>query len=88
MLATRVVGLAWAVGDATTGLLLPDRDPARWASAAAGLLANPRRLAAMGQAAAQFSRAHSWGETAERLLGIYRALLGASDAVSVLEWTS
>ena len=87
VLATRVGGLTWAVGDATTGLLLPDRDPARWAAAAAGVLGNPRRLAAMSQAAAQFSRAHGWGETAERLLGIYRGLTDAADG-AVLERTS
>jgi len=87
VLATRVGGLTWAVGDATTGLLLPDRDPARWAAAAAGVLGNPRRLAAMSQAAAQFSRAHGWGETAERLLGIYRDLTDAADG-AVLERTS
>jgi D-inositol-3-phosphate glycosyltransferase len=87
VLATRVGGLAWAVGDATTGLLLPDRDPVRWAAAAAGLLGNPRRLAAMSQAAAQFSRARGWGETAERLLGIYRDLTDAADG-AVLERTS
>jgi D-inositol-3-phosphate glycosyltransferase len=84
VLATRVGGLAWAVGDATTGLLLPDRDPARWAAAAGALLASPRRLAAMGQAAAQFSRAHGWSETAERLLGIYGGLVAADEPATAL----
>jgi D-inositol-3-phosphate glycosyltransferase len=88
VLGTRVGGLTYAIGDGTTGLLLGDRDPARWADAAAGLLDNPRRLAAMRHAAAQFSRGHDWDETAERLLAVYQELLGAGDRTPVLEQTS
>jgi D-inositol-3-phosphate glycosyltransferase len=87
VLATRVGGLGDAVGDGTTGLLLPDRDPATWADAAGWLLGNPRKLAAMRAAAAQFSRAHTWRETADRLLGLYTGLVTEADP-AMLERTS
>ncbi|HKE98164.1 MAG TPA: D-inositol-3-phosphate glycosyltransferase [Actinomycetes bacterium] len=87
VLATRVGGLSYAVGDGTTGLLLADRDPRRWASAIRSLLVSPRRLAAMQLAAATFSRAHGWDETARRLLDVYTDLLAGGSA-DLLEQTS
>ncbi len=75
VVAARVGGLSHAVGDGTTGLLLSDHDPERWAMAVADLLASPRRLAAMGLAAARFAGAHGWDLTASRLLGVYGELL-------------
>jgi D-inositol-3-phosphate glycosyltransferase len=87
VLATRVGGLAYAVGDRTTGVLMADRDPAAWAAMAACLLANPRKLAAMRAAAAQFSRAQTWHETADRLLALYAGLVEAAEP-DMLERTS
>jgi D-inositol-3-phosphate glycosyltransferase len=75
VVAARVGGLSHAVGDGTTGLLLSDHDPERWAAAVADLLASPRRLAAMGLAAARFAGAHGWDVTAGRLLAVYGELL-------------
>lgn len=75
VVAGRVGGLLHAVGDGTTGLLLPTHDPAAWADAVAGLLASPRRRAAMGQAAARFAGAHGWDATAGELLAVYRELV-------------
>ncbi len=77
VLATRVGGLLHAVGDGTTGLLLPDHDPEAWAAAAGALLGTPRRLAAMGQAAARFAGAHGWDATAARLLAVYGDVIQA-----------
>ena len=78
VVAAGVGGLVHAVGDGTTGLLLPGRDPEAWAATVAGLLSSPRRLAAMGVAAARFAGAHGWDRTATRLLGIYADLVQAA----------
>jgi D-inositol-3-phosphate glycosyltransferase len=80
VVAARVGGLSHAVGDGTTGLLLSDHDPEHWATAVADLLASPRRLAAMGLAAARFAGAHGWDVTAGRLLAVYGELLQGTRA--------
>lgn len=61
VLATSVGGPAEVIAHGEDGLLLPPRDPARWASAAADLLATPARRAEMGvrgrrKAVERFSR--------------------------------
>ena len=88
VVAAGVGGLLHAVGDGTTGMLLADHDPEAWASAIARLLSNPRRLAAMGAAAARFAGAHGWDETASRLLAIYADLVPAAHGLVTLERTS
>ncbi|HZD02514.1 MAG TPA: D-inositol-3-phosphate glycosyltransferase [Actinomycetes bacterium] len=80
VVASRVGGLSHAVGDGTTGLLVCGHDPERWATAVADLLASPRRLAAMGLAAARFAGAHGWDVTASRLLDVYSELLQGARA--------
>jgi D-inositol-3-phosphate glycosyltransferase len=75
VVAARVGGLRYAVGDGTTGVLLEDHDPACWAATVGELLASPRRLAAMGVAAARFAGAHGWDVTAARLLDAYEAVV-------------
>jgi len=87
VVAAHVGGLVHAIGDGTTGLLLRSHDPDAYAEAVAWLLGNPRRLAAMGAAAARFAGAHGWDRTASRMLGIYGDLLAAA-AEPVLERTS
>ena len=84
VVAARVGGLTHAVGDGTTGVLVDQHDPAAYAAAVASLLDSPRRLAAMGAAAARFAGAHGWDRTASRLLDVYAELTRASDE-SVLE---
>jgi D-inositol-3-phosphate glycosyltransferase len=84
VVAARVGGLAHAVGDGTTGLLVDQHDPEAYAAAVAPLLDSPRRLAAMGAAAARFAGAHGWDRTASCLLDVYAELTGASDS-AVLE---
>jgi D-inositol-3-phosphate glycosyltransferase len=87
VVATRVGGLRHAVGDGTTGVLVPGREPAAWAAAVAGLLGNPRRLAAMRLAAERFSRGHGWDVTACKLLGVYRDLTAGAADERVLQST-
>jgi D-inositol-3-phosphate glycosyltransferase len=84
VVAARVGGLAHAVGDGTTGLLVDRHDPAAYAAAVAPLFDSPRRLAAMGAAAARFAGVHGWDRTASRLLDVYAELTRAGDE-SVLE---
>jgi D-inositol-3-phosphate glycosyltransferase len=70
-----VGGLLHAVGDGTTGVLLASHQPEAWAAAVAQLLSSPRRLAAMGAAAARFAGAHGWDQAAARLIEIYGDLV-------------
>jgi D-inositol-3-phosphate glycosyltransferase len=78
VVAAEVGGLQHAVGDGTTGILIPSHEPQAWAEAVARLLSSPRRLAAMGAAAARFAGVHGWDRTAARLLGIYGDLVHAT----------
>ncbi|HEU4400336.1 MAG TPA: D-inositol-3-phosphate glycosyltransferase [Actinomycetota bacterium] len=78
VVAAGVGGLRHAVGDGTTGVLVASHQPEAWAGAVERLLSNPRRLAAMGAAAARFAGVHGWDRTAARLLGIYGDLVQAS----------
>jgi D-inositol-3-phosphate glycosyltransferase len=75
VVAAGVGGLLHAVGDGTTGVLVADHQPEAWAEAVAQLLSSPRRLAAMGAAAARFAGAHGWDQAAARLLGVYGELV-------------
>jgi D-inositol-3-phosphate glycosyltransferase len=75
VVAAGVGGLLHAVGDGTTGVLLASHQPEAWAETVAQLLSSPRRLAAMGAAAARFAGAHGWDQAAARLLEIYSDLV-------------
>jgi D-inositol-3-phosphate glycosyltransferase len=89
VVAAEVGGLQHAVGDGTTGVLVDSRRPEAWADAVARLLSSPRRLAAMGAAAARFAGVHGWDRTAAALLGIYGDLVQAtSEPFLELERTS
>jgi len=89
VVAAGVGGLQHAVGDGTTGVLVASHQPEAWAGAVARLLSNPRRLAAMGAAAARFAGVHGWDRTAACLLGIYGDLVQAtSEPFLELERTS
>jgi D-inositol-3-phosphate glycosyltransferase len=75
VVAAGVGGLLHAVGDGTTGVLLANHQPDCWADTVAQLLSSPRRLAAMGAAAARFAGAHGWDRAAARLVEIYGDLV-------------
>jgi phosphatidylinositol alpha-mannosyltransferase len=64
------------VRDGADGLLVPPRDPAALAAALAGLLDNPARLAAMGEAAAAAARRYAWEVVAGQVAEVYRTALG------------
>jgi glycosyltransferase involved in cell wall biosynthesis len=71
LVASAVGGLADAVADGVTGLLVPPEDPARLAAALESLLRDPALRAALGSAAAQ-RVAERFG--AERLVDAYERL--------------
>jgi D-inositol-3-phosphate glycosyltransferase len=71
--AARVGGLATAVRDGETGLLVSGHDPGAWARALASLLDNGARLRSMQAAAVVHAAGFSWEHTVERTLAGYRA---------------
>ncbi len=71
-------GLAEAVVDGVTGVLLHDRDPRTWARVVGDLLRDRARAAALGEGGRRHAVAHTWQRTARRLVGAYRAVLPAA----------
>jgi phosphatidyl-myo-inositol alpha-mannosyltransferase len=61
------------VHDGSDGLLVPPRDPEALAAALGGLLDNPARRAAMGQAARAAARRYAWPVVAAEVADAYRA---------------
>lgn len=79
-IASRVNGLAEAVGDGISGLLVDGFVPADWANVIGGVLADPVRLAALGRSARQYSSRFDWENVAATLAGHYRRLAGGGPA--------
>lgn len=71
--AARVGGLRTAVRDGVSGLLVDGHDPADWADALDGLLADPVRRSAMQVAAVAHAGRFSWDATVDQTLEVYRA---------------
>ncbi|MBI2710474.1 MAG: glycosyltransferase [Actinobacteria bacterium] len=74
VVASAVGGLTTLVDPGRTGVLIEDRDPARFAGAVDALLDDRSRAAAMGGAAAERGRSYTWSTTAARLRRIYADL--------------
>lgn len=75
VLAARVGGLPTVVVDGVTGVLVDGHDPARWADALAGVLADPAQRAAMGAKAVAHAEGFSWDATASALLAVYESTM-------------
>jgi len=80
VVAARVGGLVTAVADGTSGVLVDDHDPKRWAAVLGSLLAAPEHRARLSAGALTHARNFSWGRTVHGLLEVYRDALAASHA--------
>jgi D-inositol-3-phosphate glycosyltransferase len=75
VVAAAVGGLRTLVDHGRTGLLVHGRDPAAYAAAVGGLLADPARAEAMGRRAAATARRYTWSAAASRLGGVLEELV-------------
>jgi D-inositol-3-phosphate glycosyltransferase len=71
VVASAVGGLVSLVDHESSGLLVPERDPAAFASAIARLLAEPGLRADMGRRAVAKAAGYTWGFAAARLRRLY-----------------
>ena len=78
VVAAAVGGLTEIVEDCVTGILVPTRDPRRYAQAIASMLNDPGCRARMGAAARERAARYTWSRAVERLLAIYDRLTDAA----------
>ncbi len=71
VVATRVGGLATAVLDGTSGVLVDGHDPAAWARALAGVVDSERLRRRLSRGALRHAQGFSWGATAAGLATAY-----------------
>lgn len=80
VIASDLPALSELVNHDKTGLLVPAEDTGAWADAINGLLNNPGRAAAMGQAGRQWVLAErTWQANAEKYDRLYRSILSQKD---------
>ncbi|WP_213453784.1 D-inositol-3-phosphate glycosyltransferase [Rhizomonospora bruguierae] len=72
VVAAAVGGLATAVRDGGSGVLIDGHAPQDWARVLGRLLASPGRRAQLARGAVAHARHFSWDRTAAGLLGVYR----------------
>ncbi len=87
VVAANVGGLATAVRDGVTGVLVDGHDPEDYATVIERLLTDRRMLAAMGRAGAEHAGAFGWGRTAQTTLDAYvdaRALMAGERLAAAL----
>lgn len=79
VVASTAGGLVEAVRDGVTGVLVPSRDPQRWAQAIADLLADPPLRERLGAAGRTDALSRTWEREARGVLACYRRLLGGEN---------
>jgi D-inositol-3-phosphate glycosyltransferase len=72
VVASNVGGLATAVRDGVTGILVDGHEPGEYATVIEHLVDDPHLLASFGHAASEHAMAFGWSGTAERMLDAYR----------------
>jgi D-inositol-3-phosphate glycosyltransferase len=80
VVAAAVGGLATAVRDRVSGVLVDSHDPVDWARVLGGLLAAPGWRAELARGAVDHASRFSWDLTARRLLAVYRGAVADSRA--------
>ena len=75
VVASRIDGLAEAVRDGHTGLLVSERTPSAWAEALRTLVLDPGLRRRLGAAAAARAGVMTWSATASRTAEVYAQLL-------------
>ena len=75
VVASNVGGLATAVADEQTGLLVPSHDPADYAAAIEPLLRDESRRTRLAVNAVRHAESFGWQATAERTVDVYRTAL-------------
>ena len=80
VVAASVGGLATAVSDGVTGVLVDGHDPADYATAMYPLLVDPELRAAMSVKAVRHAESFGWDVTAERTLAVYEDAVRAFKA--------
>ncbi|MDQ3782222.1 MAG: glycosyltransferase [Actinomycetota bacterium] len=76
VVAAATGGLPYVIDDGVTGTLVAGHDPANHAAAVQAIIDHPEMARAMAQKAAVRSERFSWSATADRLLELYRGILG------------
>lgn len=71
VVAAAAGGLRTAVQDGVSGVLIDGHDPVRYASAIAGLLGSPVRLAKLARGARKHASLFGWSSTVDQLLAVY-----------------
>ena len=75
VLASNAGGLRESVLDGETGVLVPSRTPAEWATRIGELLADPGRRERLGRAGRRLALGRSWAGAARLTLDAYQSLL-------------
>jgi D-inositol-3-phosphate glycosyltransferase len=75
VVAAAVGGLRTAVRHGVSGILVDSRDPARYARAAAELIADPAALARLSAGARAHASGFGWSVTVDRLLELYSSVM-------------
>jgi D-inositol-3-phosphate glycosyltransferase len=73
VIAARVGGLATAVQEGQSGLLIDGHNPDDYATALRALIREPSRRLALSDGAVRHAERFGWGATVERILEVYRA---------------
>ncbi len=76
MLVSDITGFRELVADGPEAVLVPKENPAAWADAVLGLMADRARLARMGAAGRCKAEAYAWPVIAARVMDVYRRVAG------------
>lgn len=77
VVATRVGGLAYAIDDGTSGVLVEGWDSSDHAAALLSILTDPEGAELMGKQAAEWAERFSWENTVNRFLELYAGVVGS-----------